>query len=222
MVERRKSRRMSLFGRAPILKGEDSEAYDALYTSISMDVKPTDFIEEIWIWDVACLTWEILRYRKIKETWLGAVKSDALERELEYILDQKGEIDWNQLSESEQADLVREVRENPPKSLPREKKLVKKWASGDANAMKEVNKLLSWDNETLDTVEARAFVRQLDKIEALQGLIATLEGRRNAILREIDRHRAVFAELLRTKLHNVEVEGEFEPVETKAITHKNK
>jgi len=35
------------FGPAPILRGEDSEAYGALFTRISMDVKPTDIIEEI-------------------------------------------------------------------------------------------------------------------------------------------------------------------------------
>jgi hypothetical protein len=205
------------FGPRPILKGENSEAYDALYTRISMDVKPTDFIEKIWIWDVAYLTWEILRYRRIKENWLAALKSDALENELEDVLDRKGVIGWNQLSESEQADLVREERENPSKSLPEERELVKKWASGDPAAMKRIDKLLAWDNETLDTVEARAFVDQLDKIEALQRLIATLEGRRNAILREIDRHRAVFAQLLRAKLQDVEIEGEFESVETRAI-----
>ena len=66
MVARKRSSRMSLFGRAPILKGEDSEAYDALFARISMDVKPTDIIEEIWIRDVADLTWEILRWRKLK------------------------------------------------------------------------------------------------------------------------------------------------------------
>jgi hypothetical protein len=232
MVARRRSKRMLQmperqtprtptfpFGPRPILNGEDSEAFDVLFTSISMDVKPTDFIEKIWIWDVADLTWEILRYRRIKENWLGAVKSYALENELEHILDKKGEIGWNQLSESEQADLVLEARENPPTSLPREKKLVRKWTSGDPVAMKQVDKLLSWDNETVDTVEARAFVEKLDIIEALQRLIATLEARRDAILREIDRHRAVFAQLLHTKLQDVEMEGEFEPVETKAIAH---
>jgi hypothetical protein len=83
--------------------------------------------------------------------------------------------------------------------------------------MKQIDKLLSWNNETLDTVEAKAFVGRLDKIEALQRLIATLEARRDAILREIDRHRAVFAQLLRAKLQDAEIEGEFESVETKAI-----
>jgi hypothetical protein len=211
-----------LFGPAPILRGEDSEAYGVLFARISMDVKATDIIEEIWIKDVADLTWEILRYRRIKENWLATLKSDALEKELEHILDKKEEeIAWSRLSESECAELDTEVHDNPPVSLPSEKKLVKKWASGDLNAKKRINKLLSWDNETLDTVEARAFVDELANIEGLQRLIATLEARRDAALREIDRHRAVFAQLLRTKLQDIEMEGEFEPVETKAIAHKS-
>jgi ribosomal protein S12 methylthiotransferase accessory factor YcaO len=99
MVARKRSRRMILFGPAPILKGEDSEAYDSLFTRISMDVKPTDIIEEMWIKDVADITWDILRYRRVKKNWLAALKSDALENELEHILDEKAEIGWNQLSE---------------------------------------------------------------------------------------------------------------------------
>ena len=229
MVARRRSTRTShmpgppqtfLLGPAPILKGENSETYDNLLLAVSTAVKPTDAIEEIWIKDVADLTWEILRYRRIKESWLGVVKSDALELELEYVLDKKAEIAVGRLSESERAHYEREAHEDPD-PLSEETKLVKKWASGDSVAMKQIVKLLSWDNETLDTVEAKAFVEQLDKIEALQRFIATLEARRDAVVREIDRRRAVFAQLLRAKLQDVEMEGEFERVETKTIAHKN-
>ncbi len=79
MVERRRLNRTSQlpdppqtfpFGTAPILRGEDPEAYDALFARLSIDLKPTDIVEEIWIKDVADLTWDILRYRRIKESWL--------------------------------------------------------------------------------------------------------------------------------------------------------
>jgi hypothetical protein len=159
MVARRRSTRLShmpgppqtfLFGPAPILKGEDSEAYDALFARISMDVKPTDIIEEIWIRDVADLTWEILRWRKLK-----------------IIL----------LEQMEDHDL-------------------------------------SYD------YSGRHFSSQLEIVERVDRLITIAEGRRNGVLREIDRHRLFLAQMLRDKIRDIEG-TKFKTVETKAIAQQD-
>jgi hypothetical protein len=52
---------------------------------------------------------------------------------------------------------------------------------------------------------------ELDKIERIDRLITIAETRRNAMLREIDRRRAVLSEALRRQVQ--EIEGEFEEVE---------
>ena len=57
----------------------------------------------------------------------------------------------------------------------------------------------------------RALPEELDKIERIDRLITVAETRRNAMLREIDRRRAVLSEALRRQVQ--EVEGEFEVVE---------
>src|SRR5262245_32620171 len=58
----------SIFGPPPILPGEDKSAYEALIRRVTADVKPADIIEKMWVRDIVDLTWEILRWRRIKKT----------------------------------------------------------------------------------------------------------------------------------------------------------
>ena len=69
-------------------------------------------------------------------------------------------------------------------------------------------------------VMARAFMYEFDHIERIDHLITILEGRRNAIFREIDRHRAAFADGLRKRMQNIE-DAEFEIVKQKVAISKN-
>ncbi len=64
------------------------------------------------------------------------------------------------------------------------------------------------------------FAEGIEKIERVNRLITIAEGRRNAALREIDRHRTTFAQILQEKIRDVE-EAEFETIETKAIAPKS-
>ena len=64
---------------------------------------------------------------------------------------------------------------------------------------------------------ARALGNQIDNIERIDRSITIAEGRRNAVLREIDRRRATFAQTLRGKIHEIE-DAEFETIAPKAIT----
>jgi hypothetical protein len=58
-----------------------------------------------------------------------------------------------------------------------------------AAPIKRVDKLLASAGLTMDAVMAQALSLKLDDIERIDRMIATAEGRRNAILREVDRHR---------------------------------
>jgi hypothetical protein len=64
------------------------------------------------------------------------------------------------------------------------------------------------------------FAEGIEKIERVNRLITIAEGRRNAALREIDRHRTTFAQILQEKVRDVE-DAEFETIETKAIAPKS-
>jgi hypothetical protein len=53
-------------GPPPLIEGEDGTAYNQLHGRIVAAIKPKDFLEEIWARDIADLSWEVLRLRRIK------------------------------------------------------------------------------------------------------------------------------------------------------------
>jgi len=91
------------------------------------------------------------------------------------------------------------------------------WAIGDPAAIERVKELLASVGLTMDNVIAQTTASELDKIERFNRLIASAEGRRNALLREIEHHRAAFAQRLRAEVQKIE-NAEFEIVETSAAT----
>ena len=113
--------RISIFGPAPILPNEDSAAYDELLARVSAEVKPTDIIEEIWIRDVVDLTWEILRWRRIRTSLVAAEMSAKLRPILARLIPAGS---WQSVGQ----------------------KLIKGWDEGKPAAIKRVNKLLSSAN----------------------------------------------------------------------------
>jgi hypothetical protein len=78
------------------------------------------------------------------------------------------------------------------------------------NAIKLIDKLLASAGSSIDALMVQALPMALDKIERIDHLTTIAETRRNAMLREIDRRRAVLSEALRRQVQ--EVEGEFEVV----------
>jgi hypothetical protein len=85
------------------------------------------------------------------------------------------------------------------------------YAQHKPGAIKLINELLSEAGLSFDALMVRALPNELDNIERIDRLTTVAETRRNVMLREIDRRRAVLAEALRRQVQ--EVEGEFEVVE---------
>jgi len=167
--------RLALFGPPPLLEGEDTAAYDELLVRISGAVKPTDIFEEIWIRDIVDLVWEAFRLRRLKANLMTAVAHVALENILEPL------IGWTDAHD-----------------------LAKAWAARERSAIEQVDKLLVSAGLTMDAVMAQALSLKLGDIERIDRMIATAEGRRNAILREVDRHRTAWGQNLRQAVHQIE------------------
>ena len=53
-------------GPAPVLEGEDQDGYSGLLEEVRRQVTPKDAIERIYVRDIVDLTWELMRYRRIK------------------------------------------------------------------------------------------------------------------------------------------------------------
>ena len=89
--------------------------------------------------------------------------------------------------------------------------LAQEYLQRKLGAIKLIDKLLAGAGSSIHALMVQALPMELDKIERIDRLITIAETRRNAMLREIDRRRAMLGEALRRQVQ--EVEGEFEVVE---------
>ena len=167
------AQQMLPFGPPPLLEGEDAAAYDDLLVRISTVVKPANIIEDIWVRDVVDLTWEVFRLRRVKAALLTANAHIGLEVLLRPLVE----------------DGIGE--------------LVEKWARGDRRAIQQVKTILSSAKLTMDAVFAETVSVHIEQLERMERMLAQLEARRNAILREIDRHRDALARPLRPTLNEL-------------------
>jgi hypothetical protein len=178
--------RLELFGPPPLLEGEETAAYDELLVRISGAVNPADIFEEIWVRDLVDLVWEALRLRRLKASLMTATAYRGLEQILK-----------------------------PLVGFLEEQGLAKAWAARDQSAIKRVDKLLASAGLTMDAVMAQTLSISLDDIERIDRMIATAEVRRNAILREVDRHRTTWGQELRRAAQQAE-DAEFKLIEAQS------
>jgi hypothetical protein len=75
--------------------------------------------------------------------------------------------------------------------------LAKRWVRNDVKARKEINNMLTSAGLTMESAAAQTLALTIDEIERIDRMIMNAEARRNAVLREIDRHRASVAQPLR-------------------------
>ena len=174
---------VSVFGAAPLLEGEKMKDYSALLIQLRDAVKPADFIEEVWVRDCADLCWDVLRMRRQKTELINANMSKGMQVVLETLC-----------SESEASDLTC------------------RWCVRDEEATEKINELLESGNLSMEAVKAQTLAEIIDKIERIDHMISASEMRRNGTLRELERHRGVFARALREAANNIQ-DGEFVELE---------
>jgi len=90
--------------------------------------------------------------------------------------------------------------------------LAEGWAARKSDVIEEVNKTLTSAGLTNDAILAQTFSLKVNDIERIQNMIALAEARRNATLREIDRHRQTLGQKLRRAAQQIE-DGEFRVIE---------
>ena len=177
--------RLALFGPPPLLQGEDTAVYNEFLIRISGAVKPADILEEIWVRDVVDLVWEAFRLRRLKANLMTAVAHQGLSKILETLID-----DWSDATDLAQA-----------------------WARRERGAIKQDDEILASAGLTMDAVMAQTLSLKLDDIDRIDRMIATAEGRRNAILREVDRHRTTWGQNVRRAVQQIEA-AEIKVIET--------
>lgn len=169
-----------LFADRPLLPGENGEQYDALLRSIVQQVEPADVIEAIWVKDVVDLIWEAKRLRR----WRGQILVHAQVKAVgELIITAIQDVRGVDINGDEDALIDR---------------LSTGWAVGSKKEKRQVDEILRTRGLAAENVTAHSFLLNLPAIERIDRLASAADQRRDALLREIERKRASFAQQVRT------------------------
>ncbi len=182
-----------------MLEGEDAAAYENLHNQFRLAIAPRGAIEEIWVRDFVDLVWEAMRLRRYKAKFLSSAPHSWVAARLE---------DWD---------------EGPGLSFslePSENDLVAGWNRRDPGSIKKVNVLLKERHVDQEEIATQTFVSNLDTLERFDRMIMQAEGRRNLVLREIERRRATMAQRLRGTAARIE-EAEFREISEGEGTNEN-
>jgi hypothetical protein len=173
----------------PLAAGGERTDYTTIAVRTVRASGPRDAIEEFLIRDIIDLTWEILRFRRVKA---GIIRASA-------------------------GDGVNEVLAGVGHPYLERDTLSHGWVAGDERTRTKVEAILTKAGMTIDEVTAKTLESKLDSFERLDRMLASLEARRNNALREIDRHRAAFGGGGRRSIEEIE-DADFRDVETGQAT----
>jgi hypothetical protein len=95
--------------------------------------------------------------------------------------------------------------------------VARQWALRDQAAVTKAEAVLASAGLTAEAVTAQTLALKIDIVERIDRMMVTAEARRNAVLREIERHRASFARTLRRAVREVEDAEEVEGAAIKLI-----
>jgi hypothetical protein len=164
----------ALLGPPPIIYGEAKDVYDAFFARVQASVRPKDIVEEIWVRDVVDLVWWAQRLRRLRDNLLVAKTQEAIRAVMRPLI-----------------------------GLENALILAEGWAWREPESVEKLQSYLRQTELTMDVVMAQALQIALNDIERIDGMIMKAEARRNAALREIERHRAALADALRRATESV-------------------
>jgi hypothetical protein len=162
------------FGPPPVVAGEDERAYQELSAQLHKAVQPLDIIEQIFLRDFIDLQWTVLRLRG----FLAHLSTWAIRRHLALQLKSLFVIVSDQL--------------------------INGWVSREPRAVAEIDRLLKNRGIDINLAIAACLSPFIERIDRIDQLATRAEARRNAHLREIERHRAGFGASLRKAVALIE------------------
>lgn len=158
------------FATPALMAGERVEDYEILRQLLIEDVAPQSTIEWLWLFDLTELSWEILRYRKLKARALEMYRVRAIEALL-YQLDGAG----------------------IPGDREKVRRLTKRnaadWQS-DLSAADEIESRLEQVGFDLVAINAEIFVQAREIIALFDTLLHSAQRRRDMLIREIKASRS--------------------------------
>jgi len=180
-----------LLGPSWIIEGEDPERYEKILGEVSAAAQPIDFLDWLLVKDIVDLTWEIQRARLQREKLMRTEQGSSLRTVIFSILNP--DCGRNQFQASGDATAVR---------------IAEKWGLGDIKGIKRVDELLAQAGLSMVDVDLQSLSEISGKLDRLDERDERLAGRRDEILRQIERRRSGWAKLVRHASEEI-IEGEF-------------
>jgi len=172
----RRRNELALLPKLPLPITESADEFDALRDAFEREIKPRGIIEQMYVHDISSIVWEILRLRRCKLAIINSAFRNALQDLLKQLLRQPGQYEHHVKDEAEA--------------------LVHAWFT-DQEAKEQVSEILSRFRLDESAIEAEAIRKSSSDLELLDGMLASLETRRNKALGCVAEYRASLAHQLR-------------------------
>ena len=218
--------RAKFFGPAPLLAGENVAAYNEFLQQVMVAVKPGDIVEQIWVHDYVYHDCEVSRLRGEKAKFINDAARDFLKNEILRCFVKEAEEDADEVPVEDDSDAT--LAESDIESDRSEdevdrqeqaaNELAGRWMAGDQDVKNEMQKIFAAIGRDFDEVIAdvmeMAFLNTMEDVEPIDRKMMTEESRRNAVVREVDRHRAVLGLQLRRTSEQIH-DAEYKVIEDK-------
>ena len=172
----RRRNELALLPKLPLLITESADEFDALREAFEQEIKPRGIIEQMYMHDICCIVWEILRLRRCKVVIINSAFRSALEHLLVQLLKEPGQYNYDVEDEAET--------------------LAHGWFA-DQEAKKQVSEILGRFDLDEAAIEAEAIRRSSSDLELLDRVLTSLESRRNKAFGCVAEYRASLAHQLR-------------------------
>jgi hypothetical protein len=149
-----------------LLPGESRHEFKAIQRMIIEDVGPKTNMEWLWTLDLTELSWEILRYRRLRERILQAYRAKAIAAILQR-LDGAG-------IPAQTTNMVQTYSE----------RAAAEWCN-DPDAASEIDARLQRNGFDLTTINAEVFLQARESFAWFDAMMHSAQNRRIALLREI-------------------------------------
>jgi len=222
--------KVAFFGPAPLLAGEDVEDYNEFLEQVVATVKPTGILEEIWARDVVYHEWEAGRLRRLKARLINEAVRDLLKDELHGCSVKETE-DVAESQEEDDSDATLAEDNVEPDSSGGEadteeqaaSELARRWLAGDQSATNKIRKIFATAGRDIEEVVAdvktTALMSTIEDVDWVDRKIMTAESCRNAVVREVDRHRAMLGLQLRRPSEQIH-DAEYKVIEDRKTKDK--
>jgi hypothetical protein len=179
-------RRRHVFGPRPLFGGDDPKAYDATFAGIASSLEPTDFLDNLFVRDLTFLGCAVRRCHRTESLYLDRIVRKDLQMLLNELMERR--LKEEKVDPQEKADLRDAIRTEV-------RDFSIRWSKGDPSTRKLVQRMFGSAGLPEDYFLLNALLEEknFENYKRLYSLAATMEVRRNKMLREFDRHRAMKA-----------------------------